>query len=140
MASKYKRIKIRKNKTRDLHRILKEFEIGRQLSFNEVVHHLIDGNDNPKFTIIMNRSEHSKLHGLGTTIKRKSPISDDEKERYRLLWRGEKSNSAKLTNNSVFKIREMLRKGMTLREVAYNYGVSHRTILRIKQKETWSHI
>lgn len=70
MSSKYKKIKLGDGKTIDEHRLVFQKHIGRQLSFNEVVHHKDgDGYNNKIENLeLRTRSAHSREHIIG--IKR----------------------------------------------------------------------
>lgn len=52
---------------------------------------------------------------------------------------GENSSNNKLTNEDVYKIRE-LAKSHTRREIAAMYGLSHVAINHIVNRKTWNHI
>jgi hypothetical protein len=54
--------------------------------------------------------------------------------------RGEKHHLSKFTNEDVLNIRELLKKGVTQKEIASKYGVRQTTISRIKNKDRWNHI
>lgn len=61
---KYKRIRLSKTKFIDKHRLIMEKHIGRELSSNEIVHHINgDSNDDKIENLeILTRSEHTKKH------------------------------------------------------------------------------
>ena len=54
--------------------------------------------------------------------------------------KGEDYNHAKLTNNHVIEIRQLLSKGIYQKDIASIYNVSQDTISAIKLGQTWSHI
>lgn len=51
--------------------------------------------------------------------------------------RGERANSAKLNPALVAEIRALCAQGLTTREIAARYSVSHHTIVDIKNFKTW---
>lgn len=75
--NKYKKIKRKDGTTVDEHRVIAKVEFaGRDV----VVHH-IDGdksNNSPDNLQVMSRSEHAKLHGLGSVIRPTEPFSVNE--------------------------------------------------------------
>jgi hypothetical protein len=54
--------------------------------------------------------------------------------------KGEDSLKAKLKNTDVFKIRELLKLGVSHRKIASIYGVAHSAIGAIKRNQTWGHL
>ena len=58
---------------------------------------------------------------------------------FKKINKGEENSSSKLTNNSVFKIREMY-KTMSSRELAKIFNVDKSAILNIINGKTWKHI
>jgi hypothetical protein len=53
---------------------------------------------------------------------------------------GEKSGRAKLSEEKVKEIRELLKEGMSLRKIADIYGVSFYSIFCIKKERTWKYV
>lgn len=53
---------------------------------------------------------------------------------------GTRNPSAKLDPTKVRKIRELRRRGMSERKIAPMFGVSHRSINKIINRETWAHV
>jgi hypothetical protein len=53
---------------------------------------------------------------------------------------GVKNGRAKLTNNDILLIRQMLISRTPIREIAKKFGVSSTTIFRINHKLTWVHV
>lgn len=53
---------------------------------------------------------------------------------------GEATATAKLSEEDVVAILEMLREEWPLREIARSFGVIHGTIQAIKDGRTWKHI
>jgi len=54
--------------------------------------------------------------------------------------RGEEQSSHILTDKDIPVIREMVREGFLLREIAEKFGVTPQTISKIKNRRTWTHI
>jgi hypothetical protein len=54
--------------------------------------------------------------------------------------KGEESNLATITKDTVLKIRNLFNKGEGAREVSRLTGVKVRNLYRIKNRETWGHI
>ena len=130
-------IRLNKDETIDEHRLIMVCYLGRMLTSDELVHHKDCDplNNNIENLEIVNRSEHAKIHftyGRKLSKKTKAIIS--------IALQGSKAPMAKLNEQKVIAIRELLNKDYTLRGIAAIYGVSARTILRIKQRETWKHI
>ena len=55
-----------------------------------------------------------------------------------VAFRGEQNTTSKLKEKEIEKIRVIT--GRKLREIAEEFGVSVRTIVRVRQKESWKHI
>jgi hypothetical protein len=54
---------------------------------------------------------------------------------------GERASKAKLTESDVIKIRELLKNSdLSLRAIARNYNVHHKTIANIRDNKNWTHI
>lgn len=59
------------------------------------------------------------------------------------LWvnsSGSKNGMSKLNEGKVIEILTKLKKGEYYRDIAIEYGISHKTISSIKNKTTWKHI
>lgn len=54
--------------------------------------------------------------------------------------KGENSGIAKLKNENIIKIRELLKRNYTQKIIANIFNVSITTISRIKRNKTWSHV
>jgi len=54
--------------------------------------------------------------------------------------KGIKNNQAKLNDNKIIEIRHLIRKGVSIKEIAIQYSVDSQTILNIKNKESWRHV
>lgn len=143
--SKYKRIRISKTEYISEHRMVMEKYLNRKLDSFEIVHHC-DGNtlnnqiENLELTT---QSQHARFHMkkllLSDAFQRK-PMSPEKRKEFSLNRIGEKGSATKLSDENVKIIKRKLADGETLRSIANQYGVAHRTILRIKQNNTWKHI
>jgi len=60
--------------------------------------------------------------------------------RHGTFARGERQGFAKLTDDGVCEIRDLLRQGLSQRKIARLFGVSHATIYLIKHGKTWAHV
>lgn len=67
-------------------------------------------------------------------------ISDEHKAKLSQAYRGEGSNSAKLTENNVKQIRSMIQAGYKYREIAAQFGVNLVTISDIKRRKSWKYV
>ena len=80
----YKKLKNKDGSTVDEHRVIAS---ATSLGPDYVVHHIDGGkrNNDPKNLVVMTRSEHAKLHGLGTNIKPPNQIKvkPDENGNYK---------------------------------------------------------
>lgn len=65
--------------------------------------------------------------------------TDNQRDKYLKgrCARGEKNNHAKLTEDDVRKIRELLASGKSARSIAPIFGVRHAAILTIKDRKNW---
>jgi hypothetical protein len=54
--------------------------------------------------------------------------------------KGETAGRAKLKDDDVRVIRQMIAEGFPQAQIARDYGVDPKQITRIKQKKTWSHV
>lgn len=59
---------------------------------------------------------------------------------YREIGRGVKNPKCKLTEEQVYKIREMFKEGCTKEELVSKFGVSKSTIDSIVNNRTWKHL
>ena len=67
--------------------------------------------------------------------------SEETKQKMSEAHRGERSSSAKLTEQDVREIRVLLQgSGLTRREIAARYGISLAMITKIKHGYAWTHI
>lgn len=64
----------------------------------------------------------------------------NDKWRHGTMPIGEQTNSVKLTEYDVKKIRRLARLGMTGQDISLEYPVSHHTVCRIINRVTWKHI
>jgi predicted XRE-type DNA-binding protein len=66
--------------------------------------------------------------------------SKDMSEKHRGV-NGEKSINAKLTSNKVMEIRFAAKRGnMMIKEIAYVFGVSYKTVSKIANNKSWRHL
>jgi len=78
-------------------------------------------------------------HAITTGLK---PINPDAVYRQPKKGRptGERVGTAKLTNEDVLQIKELLAKGFSQRKIAKMFKVAQCTITDINKKRTWQHI
>ncbi len=67
-------------------------------------------------------------------------VADMDAKGRRYVLRGAEHHAARLTENDVKIIRELLALGWTGRIISYRFGVSERHISDIKHRNTWSHL
>lgn len=130
----YKAIKVNGGKI-DEHRHIMQKKLGRKLQFNEVVHHL-DGdksNNSLKNLRVMSRSEHSRLHQSGNSLK------ESTKEKIKFIARRNRTSS-KLSDTQIHEIRRMLSDGLKVSEIAMKFSVSRYAIYRIKNNQAFSYV
>lgn len=115
-----------------IHRHVLEQKLGRKLAPNEVSHHIdeIPFNNDPDNLECKTRLKHSKEHKL---LKNIHP-------NYEQQARGERIGISKLTVKIVLEIRERIRNGEVLQDIARNVGVNESTISRIKSGKIWAHV
>lgn len=129
----YQKIRINRTKTMDLHRHKMEAHLGKNLSFNECVHH-IDGNkhnNSIENLEVVTRSIHSSLHMSGRSL----PMSTVEK--LRNASRASRPG-AKISIDTVKQIKIDLANGIRGYILSRKYGVSKGIIYQIKNGRTWS--
>lgn len=119
---------------RDIHRIIAEEYLGRELEPGEVVHH-IDGNINNNHhsnLLVMSRSAHTRLHRAGSHIPKES------RERISQSLMG-KPNVAcrKLTLKNVEFILTQKQQGKSDKEIALALGVGKTTVFSVVHGDTY---
>ena len=125
IISKYKRIKLKDRTSRDEHRLVIEKQIGRKLTFNEIVHHKNEnkGDNDPENLEIKSRSEHSRMH---MKIIRKEGTPN-------IVCR-------KLLNKQILKIRELHESGLGSLKISRLYPVSRKCIQLILRGLTYKNV
>lgn len=133
MPEYYKAVKVN-GKKYDLHRLIAERKLGRSLKPNEVVHH-IDGNkynNDPDNLCVMSRSEHAKLHLTGR------PIPEEQRRKLSEYMTGKPRYSCrKLNREQVFKILQLIDKGIPSRKIAKRLKVSRSQVTNIYYGKTY---
>lgn len=69
--------------------------------------------------------------------KPKKNISNETRNKMSLSHGGEKNIRAKLNYSNVTYIRAQLQEGISIKELAYKFNVTSRTIKRIWKNEAW---
>lgn len=122
-------------KKKDVHRLVMEEMLGRELSSNEIVHHK-DGNINnnaPENLKVMSRAEHARHHLKGRPLAEQTRRKISEKAKGR-----PKEWCRKLTDEQVREVFELRSQGATLRAIGSKYGISHTSVLDILQGKTYA--
>jgi hypothetical protein len=132
MQNKYHKISVKGRKV-DAHRYIMEQHIGRRLSRLEVVHHINgDKSDNRIENLkLMTFREHNILHGCVRVINRC---------RRHNPRRGVDVSNHKLTEQNVIDIRARCESGASVRKLGREYGLSHVTVMRIRDRQSWAHV
>ncbi len=146
-----------KGKPKQVHRLVYETHIGK-LEDGYDAHHI---NENKEDNFISNleskpHSNHLKDHNIGenhpnfgkhTSEETKKKISEKKKGKHHSeetkikmseKQKGENNPNHKLTKEKVIQIKILLKEGkLTQREIAYMFGVSQKTISKIKTGKYW---
>ena len=117
----YRRLILKSGKTRFIHRLVMQTFVGPCPEGKEVCHN--DGNPS-----------NNCLHNLRYDTRSKNQL---DRNRHGTFPKGEKTSSAKLTEQDIRSIRMDSR---SHRAIARDYGVVHGTIGRIKRKQNWAHV
>lgn len=117
------------NYTNRVHRHVAETYLPNPEHKKQVNH--IDGNK--LNTDVSNLEWCTHIENMEHAVRTKLFVSD----RNKASSRGEKNNSAKITENDVIQIRTS---GLTTRELSAIYGISQHSINNILSRRTWDHI
>ena len=137
----YKKIKLKDGSTIDEHRFNMKRHLGRELSFNECVHHINgDKRDNRIENLeVVDRREHVANHWKDGSMVGYSK-SKETIDKHRMLICGDKSILAKLTELDVKVIKELLQNGESSASIARQFGVHRDTVGCIKRGKSWKHV
>lgn len=120
------------NKTMFIHRFSYEHHY-EKLKSNEIVCHKCD---NPICSNPLHLFKGTQKDNIRDCINKKRFVKVDNKFKVK----GEKVASSKLVANDVIKIKQLLNKGCSNKEIAILYNVSDKNISSIKLGKTWKHI
>lgn len=109
----YKNIKLKDGTTRNEHRLIFEKQIGRKLTYNEIVHHKNEdkGDNDPGNLELKTRSEHSREH-----MKKIKKVGTPNKA------------CRKLSEEQVIEIFKLREKGYGYLKISKVFGVDKRVI------------
>jgi hypothetical protein len=136
-----------------LHRIVMEEFLGRELTSDEVVHHINkDTRDNRIDNLeIATRSAHAFCHVSGRCHSEESKqkmsravkgrrLSEETKQKISNLKKGSKNPHAILNEGMVIIIKQALKKGIRVADIAKVFCVSINVIFNIKSGRRWGHV
>lgn len=123
-----------------LHRLVAEAFIPNPLNKRTVNH--IDGNklNNHVSNLEWNTDSENQNHAIRTGLKLPVIVTEENKRKCSERSKGEKNNSAKLTEQQVIKIKTQIALGVALTCIARTYKISIPTISAIKTGRLWKHI
>lgn len=123
-----------KGKPMMAHRVSWILHNGPILQNKLILHNCPHGNDNPSCV--------NPLHLWNGTAAQNSSdmIFKNRQKKGNGKYFGQKVKQAKLTNEQVFKIRNLIKKGKSMREIANQFNVNYYSIFDIKRNKTWKRI
>lgn len=77
---------------------------------------------------------------LCPSCHRKYDYTEGHKEKLKAAKRGDLHNTAKLKNEQVLEIKELILSGLSNKEIAERYGVSSTAICNIKTGKRWGYL
>jgi hypothetical protein len=135
VSGKYKVIRLPNGSTIGEHRYVMEKHLGRELSSDEIVHHIDEDRSNNDLSNlqIMTREEHARLHRTGTIL------TCEEKQHKSLMNKGKARPDRRMFTDE--QVREMRRlheeEGLSYSEIGRMYDVYRHTIRSIVLRFTY---